>query len=52
MANDLIALGAKPGKDLGKALAIAEKAWIDEGFPTDPAVLARILAAALAPRKN
>jgi poly(A) polymerase len=49
---DLIALGAKPGKDLGKALAIAEKAWIDEGFPTDPAVLARILAAALAPRKN
>ncbi|MFG1350970.1 CCA tRNA nucleotidyltransferase [Xanthobacter autotrophicus] len=43
-AADLMALGLTPGRALGAALARAEGRWIDADFPTDPAVVASLLA--------
>lgn len=43
-ADDLIALGLRPGPALGAALRQAKLAWIDAGFPTDPPAVAALLA--------
>jgi poly(A) polymerase len=40
---DLIALGLKPGRDLGAALKSMQANWIRAGFPRDPAVLQKML---------
>jgi tRNA nucleotidyltransferase/poly(A) polymerase len=45
-AGDFLARGLSPGPALGAALAQAENAWIDAGFPVDPATLDGIAAAA------
>jgi poly(A) polymerase len=45
-AGDFLARGLSPGPALGAALARAENAWIDAGFPLDPATLDSIAAAA------
>ena len=45
-AGDFLARGLSPGPALGAALAQAENAWIDAGFPLDPATLDGIAAAA------
>lgn len=45
-AADLMALGLKPGRALGAALARAEAAWIAADFPGDAAVLSDLLAKA------
>jgi tRNA nucleotidyltransferase/poly(A) polymerase len=46
-AADFLARGLSPGPALGAALAQAENAWIDAGFPSDPATLESIAAAAM-----
>ena len=38
-AADFIARGVEKGPALGKALAAAEEAWIEAGFPSDKAAL-------------
>ncbi len=45
-AGDFLARGLSPGRALGEALTHAENAWIDAGFPLDPATLDSIAAAA------
>jgi poly(A) polymerase len=45
-AADFLARGLSPGPALGAALAEAENAWIDAGFPSDAATLDAIAAAA------
>jgi poly(A) polymerase/tRNA nucleotidyltransferase (CCA-adding enzyme) len=45
-AADFIARGLSPGPALGAALAQAENAWIDAGFPLEPATVDAIAAAA------
>ncbi len=45
-AGDFLTRGLSPGPALGAALAQAENAWIDSGFPLDPATLDGIAAAA------
>lgn len=47
-ADDLIALGLKPGRALGAALRRAEADWIDAGFPKEPGHIAALLRAAIA----
>jgi len=46
-AADFLARGLSPGPAVGAALAQAEHAWIDAGFPLDPATLESIAAAAM-----
>ena len=46
-ADDLMALGLKPGRALGVALRRAEVAWIDAGFPGDRARIDARLGAAI-----
>ncbi|MDQ0348284.1 CCA tRNA nucleotidyltransferase [Ancylobacter vacuolatus] len=45
-AGDFLARGLAPGPALGAALKRAEEAWIEAGFPMEPAALEGILAAA------
>ena len=45
-AADFLARGVPRGPRLGAALAAAEKAWIEAGFPTDAATLAATADAA------
>lgn len=45
-AADLMALGLKPGRALGQALARAEAAWVAADFPDDPATIADLVAQA------
>lgn len=45
-ADDLMALGLKPGRALGAALRRAEADWIAAGFPDAPIRIAAILQAA------
>lgn len=45
-AADFLARGMAPGPALGAALKRAEEAWIEAGFPREPAALEGILAAA------
>ena len=45
-AVDLMALGLKPGRALGQALARAEAAWVAADFPDDPATIADLVAQA------
>ncbi len=45
-AADFLARGLSPGPAVGTAMAQAENAWIDAGFPLDPATLDAIAAAA------
>lgn len=47
-ANDLMALGLRPGRALGAALRRAEADWVAAGFPDSPARIASILRAAVA----
>jgi tRNA nucleotidyltransferase/poly(A) polymerase len=44
-AADLMALGVEKGPKLGEALAAAEKAWIDAGFPSQKSELDAIAEA-------
>ena len=46
-ADDLMALGLKPGRALGTALRRAEVAWIDAGFPGDRARIDALLRASI-----
>ncbi len=46
-AEDFITRGVEKGPKLGKALAVAEAAWIAANFPEDKAVLSKIADAAL-----
>ncbi|MFG1225684.1 CCA tRNA nucleotidyltransferase [Xanthobacter wiegelii] len=46
-ADDLMALGLKPGRALGAALRRAEVAWIDAGFPGDRARIDALLRASI-----
>jgi hypothetical protein len=46
-AADFLARGLTPGPVVGAALAQAENAWIDAGFPLDSATIESIAAAAL-----
>ncbi|MFG1292844.1 CCA tRNA nucleotidyltransferase [Xanthobacter versatilis] len=46
-AADLMGLGLTPGRALGAALARAEARWIAADFPTDPDVVAGLLAEAV-----
>jgi poly(A) polymerase len=45
-AADFLARGVPRGPRLGAALAAAEEAWIEAGFPTDAATLAALADAA------
>jgi hypothetical protein len=45
-AADFLSRGLTPGPAIGAALAHAEDAWIDAGFPLDVATLDSIAAAA------
>ena len=45
-AADFLQRGLTPGPALGDALARAEDAWIDAGFPDDPALIESLAAAA------
>lgn len=47
-AADLMALGLKPGRALGQALARAQAAWIAADFPDDPSTIAGLVARAAA----
>lgn len=47
-ADDLMALGLKPGRALGAALRRAEADWIAAGFPEEPGRIAALLRAAIA----
>ena len=47
-AADLMALGLKPGRALGQALARVEAAWIAADFPDDPSTIANLVARAVA----
>jgi poly(A) polymerase len=47
-AADLIARGVEKGPALGAALAKAEQAWIDAGFPADAQAIAKIADASAA----
>lgn len=46
-AADFMARGLEPGPALGAALARAEQLWIEAGFPSEPARLTAIAAAAI-----
>lgn len=46
-ADDLMALGLKPGRALGAALRRAEVAWIDAGFPEDRPRIDALLRASI-----
>lgn len=48
-AKDFAARGLAPGPELGRALRVAEEAWIAAGFPDDPAAIAKLLDAAVTP---
>jgi poly(A) polymerase len=45
--QDVMALGLKPGRRVGAAVAEAERLWIEGGFSRDPEVLERHLADAV-----
>lgn len=47
-AADFLARGMRPGPALGAALKRAEEAWIEAGFPMEPAALAAITVQASA----
>lgn len=51
-AADFLARGMAPGPALGAALRAAEQAWIDAGFPMDPALLRRIADDAAEPVRS
>jgi tRNA nucleotidyltransferase/poly(A) polymerase len=46
-AADFLAQGVEKGPKLGAILAQAERAWISAGFPSDPAVLEKLVAQTL-----
>jgi poly(A) polymerase len=48
---DLIALGLKPGRDLGAALKALQANWIRAGFPRDPMVVRQLLEEAVGGRE-
>lgn len=48
-ARDLLQRGMTPGAALGKSLKALEKAWIEAGFPEEPAAVEALLQAVVKP---